>query len=358
LLLVLYGGRLADRYDKRALLAAANVASGVLALALALLVFTGALRLTHVYVFALGLGLVNAVEVPTRMSFVSELVGPELLPNASALSMAYFSIARVLGPALSGALIAWLGTGWVMVFNGCSYLATVVGLLMMRSGELHRSPKQPGRHRVVDGLRYVASRRDLTLTLTVVGTISLFGLNFQVTLPLVAKTVFHADAASFGLLTTGLAAGSLLAAFLTTARRSRPTGAMVTSGALAFGVLEVAAAWAPTFALAVVSLSLTGLASTFFVQAANHRIQLGSRPEYRGRVLALYTLVLQGTTPLGSLLVGALAGPLGARSGLWLGGLMSAAVAGVAMAADRRRSGSRGPGEDGATAGAAVRCEQ
>jgi MFS family permease len=351
LLLTLYGGRLADRYDKRALLVGANLVSGALALLLALLALTGTVRLTHIYIAALGIGLVNAVEIPTRMSFVSELVRPELLPNASALSTAYFSIARVMGPAVSGALIAWLGTGWVMLLNGFSYLATVVGLFMMRSGELHRSPAGLGSSRVIDGLRYVASRRDLRLPLALVAVVGLFGLNFQVTLPLLARTVFGADAVSFGLLTTAFAAGSLLAAFITTARRSRPSSKLVTGSAILFGMLEVIAGWAPTLVAAMVSLFLTGLAGTYFAQAANHRIQLGSRPEYRGRVMALYTLILQGTTPLGSLLVGGVSGVLGARSGLWLGGLASMAAGAVAMAADRRHPDGKPP-RDGAPADA------
>ncbi|WP_424883981.1 MFS transporter [Streptomyces sp. SAI-126] len=357
LLLTLYGGRLADRYDKRALLVGANLVSGVLALLLALLVLTGTVRLAHLYVAALSLGLVNAVEIPTRMSFVSELVGSDLLPNASALSTAYFSTARVVGPAGAGALVAWLGAGWVMLFNGFSYLAAVAGLLMMRPGELHRGPVRTGGSGVVDGLRYVASRRDLTLPLALVAVVGLFGLNFQVTLPLIARTVFDADATSFGLLTTAFAAGSLLAALVTTARTGRPPSTLVTGSALVFGALEVAAGWAPTFAAAMVSLFLTGLASTYFAQAANHRIQLGTRADQRGRVMALYTLILQGTTPVGSLLVGGTSGVLGARSGLWLGGLVSAAAGAVAMAADRRRADGDPP-RDNAPAAADVSDKQ
>lgn len=338
LLLTLYGGRLADRHDKRVLLIGANVISGVLALFLALLTLTGTVRLAHLCVFALGLGVVNAVEAPTRISFVSELVGSALLPNASALSTSYFSIARVVGPAVSGALIAWLGTGPVMLLNGVSYAAPVAGLLLMRPSELHRGPAARGRHRIVDALRHVASRPDLTLPLTLVAAVGLFGLNFQVTLPLMARTVYDADATSFGLLTTSLAAGSLLAALAGTARRERPSGTLVAGSALVFGVLETVAGRAPTLGVAMVCLFFTGLASTYFAQAANHRIQLGSDPAFRGRVMALYTLILQGTTPLGSLLVGALAAPLGARSGLWLGGLATTAAALLCLAADRRRS--------------------
>ncbi|MFE3934628.1 MFS transporter, partial [Streptomyces goshikiensis] len=275
LLLTLYGGRLADRYDKRMLLTVCNLLSGVCALVLAALVLAGAVRLWHVLLFALCLGTVNAAEVPTRMAFVCEMVGAVLLPNASALSGVYFNVARVLGPALAGALIAAFDTGPVMVLNAVSYLATVVALRMMRPAELRRAPRA-GRGSVGDGLRYVRTRPDLMLSLGLVLALGMFGFNFQLTLPLLAKTVFHADAASFGLLTTAFAAGSLLAALATTGRRGRPSSRVVTGSALAFGALETLAGWAPTYGAAVALTGLTGFATIYFAQAANHRIPLGS----------------------------------------------------------------------------------
>ncbi|MCZ0983323.1 MFS transporter [Streptomyces diastatochromogenes] len=225
LLLTLYGGRLADRFDKRRLLTLANLVSGVLALVLGTLVLTGTVRLWSVYGFALALGLVNAVEIPARMSFVGELVGAELLPNASSLSAAYFSVARIVGPAGAGLLIGFLGTGWVMLVNGVSYLATVVALRLMDPTRLRGAA--PGRDRagVVDGLRYVARRPDVLVPLALVAAVAVSGMNFQLTLPLLAKTVFHSDAAAFGLVTAAFAAGSLVAAFTGTLRRGRPRSA-------------------------------------------------------------------------------------------------------------------------------------
>ncbi|MFJ8660961.1 MFS transporter [Streptomyces sp. NPDC093795] len=358
LLLTLYGGRLADRHDKRMLLTLANLAAGALALVLAVLVLTGTVRLWHIWLLALGIGIVNAVEVPTRMSFVGELVGNELLPNASALSAAYFSVARVAGPALAGLLITGFGTGWAIALNAVSYLATVAGLRMMRPEE-NRGATAGGRGvrrdaRVIDGLRYTASRADLTLPMALVAVIGLFGMNFQLTLPLLAKTVFDADATSFGLLTTAFAAGSLLGAFAGTRRSGRPAARTVIASALAFGVLETAAGWAPGFLAAVGLLTLTGFASIYFAQAANHRIQLGSDPRYRGRILALYTLILQGSTPLGALLVGLLTERFGGRAGLWLGGLVSLAAALAALAFEYRRTRVRPlGGAAGATRAAA-----
>ncbi|WP_118082420.1 MFS transporter [Streptomyces sp. CC0208] len=336
LLLTLYGGRMADRYDKRALLTGANVVSGVLALLLGLLVTGDAARLSHVYVFALALGVANAVEVPARLSFIAELVGQDLVPNASALSGAYFNIARVLGPSLAGLLIEAAGTGTVMLLNAASYAATVAGLRAIRPEELHRSPRPAARDaRVAEGLAHLRSRPDLVATLALLAAVSLFGLNLQLTLPLMARTVFHTDAAAFGLLTAALAAGSLLAAFTGTLRRGRPPARLVIGWAGSFGALAAATGWAPNLPVALALLVPTGFASLYFAQAANHRVQLGSDPAHRGRVMALYTLILQGSAPLGALFVGTVTQYLGTRSALWAGGLISLAAALVAAVADR-----------------------
>ncbi|MER6343674.1 MFS transporter [Streptomyces sp. NPDC001595] len=334
LLLALHGGRLADRYDKRRLLQAANLVSAVLAALLALAVATGEVRTWHIYACALGLGTVNAVEIPVRMSFVTELVGAELLPNASALSAAYFNIARVAGPAVAGVCITHWGTAPVMAVNALSYGATVGALALMRPAELHRQGARPGPARVRDGLRYVLGRRDLVLPLGVAAAVGTFGFAFPLTLPLLAKTEFHTDAASFGLLSSALAAGSLPAALVTAGRRGRPGPWPVVVSAAAFGALETACAFAPTYGTAVAVLFCTGFAMLYFAQAANHRIQLGAEAAYRGRVLALYILVFQGSTPLGALLLGRLADDFGVRSALAAGGavsLLAAAVAAVAL---------------------------
>ncbi|WP_285735200.1 MFS transporter [Nocardiopsis sp. ATB16-24] len=330
LLLTLLGGRLADRLDKRTLLTVSNAASTGLALILAILVLTGIVRLGHVYVFASCLGLVSAVEVPTRMSFVQEMVGPQLLPNASALSAAYFNTARVAGPALGGLLLASVGPGPVVLLNAASFLATVAVLRMMRSDELHRTALSPGRARIVDGLRYVASRPDLVLPLSLVAAIGLFGMNFELTLPLLAKTVFETSPAAFGLLTTAMAAGSLLGALVTTTRSGRPAQGVVVGSAVAFGATATLVGWAPTFTAAMGTLFLTGFTSLYFSQAANHRVQLGSDPTLRGRVMALHTVVFLGTTPLGALIIGGISDAYSVRAGLYTGGLVSLATAAVA----------------------------
>lgn len=331
LLLTLYGGRLADRHSKRRLLMLANGASGVLALALGLWVLLGEVRLWHIWLFALALGTVNSVEAPTRISFVSEMVGGELLPNASAMSAAYFNVARVVGPAIAGFLIARLDVAAVVLINAVSYLGTVISVALMRPAELHVPAARPAKPRVVDGLRYIGRRPDLMLPLALVGVLGLAGFNFQLTLPLLAKTEFHTDSTAFGLLSSSLAAGSLLAAFATTARRGRPTALVVTGSALAFGATEAVAGLAPTLPVACLLLILTGFTMMYFAQASNHRVQLGSDPAYRGRVMALYTVIFQGTTPLGALLTGWLAEHWGARWALSAGGLFSLSAATLAL---------------------------
>ncbi|MGE7387456.1 MFS transporter [Streptomyces sp. NPDC004126] len=332
LLLTLYGGRLADRHSKRRILVLANLTSGTLALALGLWVVWGDVRLWHIWLFALLLGTVNSVEAPTRIAFVGEMVGNELLPNASALSGAYFNAARVAGPAAAGLLIARLGVGPVILLNACSYLAAVAGLVLMRPAELHGPPAPTSSPRITDGLRYVSRRPDLVLPLALTGVLGLAGFNFQLTLPLLAKTEFRTGSAAFGLLSSSLAAGSLLAAFATTARRTRPTEAVVTGSALAFGAAEALTGLAPTLPTACLLLSLTGFAMMYFAQAANHRIQLGSDPAYRGRVIALFTLIFMGTTPLGALLTGWLSDHWGPRWSLSAGGLISLAATALTLA--------------------------
>ncbi|MFI6005827.1 MFS transporter [Streptomyces sp. NPDC051366] len=358
LLLTLYGGLMADRYDKRRLLVAANVAAGGLALLLAVLVLAGEVRLWHINLLALAVGCINAVETPARMAFVSEMVGPELLPNASAITATYSNVAQIVGPAGAGLLISAVGTGPVMVMNAVTFFGTVITLCLMRPAELHEPPvqeKPAAGAGVRDGLRYTAGRRDLVPVFGLVAAVSLFGFNFQLTLPLFAKTVFHTDAAAFGMFTTAMAVGSLLAALATAGRRVRPSARTVVVAALGFGAVEAAAGWAPTAVTAVVLLALTGFATLYFAQATYQHIQLGTDPQYRGRVMALYILIQQGSTPLGALLIGWLTTHLGSRSGLWAGGLISLFAALVTLLALRSAPAREElPGADG-SAGARSR---
>jgi MFS family permease len=333
LLFGLYGGVLADRYDKRRLLLGAQAAMGLLALALAVLDLTGAVELWHVFALAFGLGVASAVDVPTRQAFVVEMVGPDDVPNAVSLNSATFNSARIVGPAVAGAAIAAIGTGWVFLANAVSYLAVIAGLTAMRADLLHRGERVArARGQLREGLAYVRGKPELMVPIVLVAVIGTFGLNFQVTLALVAKEVFGRGAASYGLLSATLAVGSLLGALLSARRSGPPRQQSLFVAALAFALLEIAVALAPTFAVMAVLLVPTGVAVLLFTTTANAIVQLGSAPHMRGRVMALYILVFLGGTPFGAPLVGAAAEAFGPRVALALGGGVTA-VAVVAAGA-------------------------
>ncbi len=334
LLFGLYGGVLADRYDKRTLILGTQAAMGVLALALGALVVSGEVELWHVYTLALLLGLAAAVEVPARQSFVVEMVGPADLPNAVSLNSATFNSGRVLGPAVAGVLISQLGTGPVFLLNAASYLAVLLALSAMRVGDLARSELVPRRRgQLREGLAYVRADPELLLPLVLVAVVGTFGLNFQVTMALIAKQTFERGAGAYGLLGTALAAGSLIGALLAASRSSRPRSRTLIGAALAFGVLEITVGLMPTYEAFLVMLIPTGIAILTFTTTANATVQLGARPDMRGRAMSLYVLVFLGGTPLGAPVIGWIASEFGPRWGLILGGVISivaaAAVAGA-----------------------------
>jgi MFS family permease len=341
LLLTLYGGKLADRFDKQRLLVMCNVVFAVTALALGTLVATDVVALWNVYAFAAAAGVVSAVETPTRQAFWSELVEPELLPNALSLGSATFNVARLVGPAIAGVLIAVIGTGAVILTTGAMSVLAVLLQLRIRPAELHRAP--PGKvasrdARVIDGLRYVGNRPDLILVMALVAVLGLMAFNFQLTLAVLAKTVFHTGAASFGLLTSALATGALCGALSAALRRTRPSIYAVLIAAILFAAFETVLGFAPTFWVAMVLAVPTGFFMIFFAQAANQRVQLGVDPLFRGRVMALHVLVFFGTTPIGAPLIGWIAEVHGARASIWMGGLVSLACTLVVALVQLRRS--------------------
>ena len=343
LLLGLWGGLFVDRHDTRRILVAVQVAMGVLALVLGLLVVTGAVQLWQVYGLALLLGVAAALATPARQAFVSELVAADELPNAVSLNSATFNLARIAGPALAGLLIAAAGTGWVFLLNAASYVAVVAGLLSMRRSELRtRPPVARAAGQLREGFAYVRERPDLLVPIALVAVVGTFGLNFQITLALVAKQVFDRGAGSYGLLTSTLAVGSLLGALLAARRTGPPSARRLFAAAFAFGLLEVAVGLAPSFTVMALLLVPTGVAVLTFTTTANTLVQLGSEPHVRGRVMALYVLVFLGGTPVGGPLVGGLSEVLGPRSGLLAGGLVTALAAVVGALVLSRARGLRG----------------
>jgi MFS family permease len=335
----LWGGVIADRYPKRRTLVYTQISMGVLALVLGVLDVTGAVQLWHVYALAFLLGVGTAFDSPVRQAFVTELVGPSLLPNAVSLNSATFNTARVLGPAVAGVLIAAVGTGWVFLINAGSFVAVIAGLLLMRDRELYvgkRATRTPGAVR--EGLAYVRTRPDLLMVMVLVGVIATLGFNYQITMALVARNVFHRGAESYGLLSAGFAFGALLGA-LASARRGSPRQRLVLMAAFMFGALEVAVGLMPTYWSFFALLIPSGFATLTFTTATNTTLQLRSSSNMRGRVMALYLLVFLGGTPIGAPLIGWIAQVAGARWSFLIGGIASmAAAVGTGAVLARRRN--------------------
>jgi MFS family permease len=345
LFLGLWGGVLADRGDKRKLLLGTQTGLALVALLLGLLDVGGVVRYWHVLVLATALGLISAIDTPIRQSFVVEMVGKDELTNAVAINSTIFNAGRVLGPAVAGVMITAVGTGWAFMANALSSVAVLAGLWMMRPGELFPAPHlQRARGQLRDGFRYVRSRADLMLTMTLVFVIGTFGLNFQITTALVAKQVFHRSASGYGLLSTALAVGACAGAVLATRRTRRPTQLFLISAAVLFAVLEIATGLMPGFDTTALLLVPTGLVMLTFTTAANSSVQLGVEPMMRGRVMALYLICFMGGTPLGAPVIGWVAGAFGPRWGMIGGGLICL-LAALGLAARIGRSRGLTPGD-------------
>lgn len=341
LLFGMWGGLLADRLDKRRLLIGTQVAGAVLALALWGLVATGAVELWMVYGFALLLGVVTMIDMPTRQAFVIEMVGPDEIPNAVGLNSAMFNTGRILGPAAAGVTIASLGIAPAFLANGISYLAVIAGLAAMRPEELHRrAPAERRRGEVRAGLRYVWADPTLRLTLFLVAVLGMFGFNFIVVLPLLARYTFSGGAGLYSVFTALMSVGSLAGA-LVAASRTKPTRAVLLGAGAAFGVLMLATAAAPSVLTTGALLVAVGAAVMLFLATANTTLQLSSEPAMRGRVMALYGLLFLGSTPVGGPLLGWISQEWGPRVGLALGGALSLAAVLAALAGIRSRARSR-----------------
>lgn len=332
LLFTLWAGVVADRFDKRLMLIGVQAAMGICGLALGTLDVSGVARLWHVYALCLLLGCFSAFDVPLRHSFVFEMVGPDVLTNAVALNSMTFNLARIVGPAVAGWLITLLGTGPVFLINGFSTAAVVVGLLMMDPSRLRRSPAPTEDSGGLGAaLRYVVRRPELLVILCVVFCVSTFGMNFENVFAVIARNVFHRDAAGYGLLITTLAIGTLTGAAFA-ARRSGDRAAgkrLMFGGAAGFGALAAVASIMPTYRLFAAALIPVGIAVLTFTTTANSTVQLTVDSEMRGRVMGLYMMLFLGGRPIGGLLSGWLAEVLHPRAPMLVGAFVVLVATGV-----------------------------
>jgi MFS family permease len=335
LLLTPYAGLLADRLPKRSMMMMTQATMALFALILGLLAVSGVARTWHVYVLAFLFGIGNAFDIPARQSFVVEIVGKDDLANAVGLNSASFNAARVVGPAVAGGLISLFGggvmaTGWVILLNAVSYVAVIFSLSRMHTDLLHtpeRAPREPRMIRA--GVRYVRNRPDLTMILVIMFFVGTFGMNFAVTLALMATHVYHKGAGQFGLLGSVMAIGSLAGALLA-ARRGNPRHRLIVGAALVFGGSEIVAGLMPNYVSFAAVLPLLGVTALTMITAANATMQLSVTSEMRGRVSALFMMIFMGGTPIGAPIVGWVGQTFGARWTLIGGGL--AVLAGAVMA--------------------------
>lgn len=331
-----WGGLLADRVDKRRLLIGTQIGLMIPAIVLAATTFAGVVTPLIIYLMVFLRGTAMAIDNPARQALPIELVGPERVVNAVALNSVVIQSSRIIGPGIAGLLIAVVGIAWCFVVDALSFVAMIVALLRLdptQMGEAPRSARHKGALR--EGVRYVRGAPTLLIPLAMMGVIGLLSFNFQIVLPLMAHETWKGTATTFTLLTMTMAVGSVVGA-LVAGNRREITPRLLVGAATLFGAFQLLAAVAPTLPLQVLPLVLLGMASVTFSAGVNSTLQLQVDPAMRGRVMALYSLVFLGSTPIGAPLVGWIAGWAGPRAGMAIGGVAALLAAAGAAVAYRR----------------------
>jgi len=322
-----FGGLLADRFPKRGLLIVTQTLMALPALALWAATEGGAVTPWLIWVLVFVRGTVNAVDNPTRQSFAMEMVGHERVVNAVSLNNALIHSARILGPAGAGVLIATLGVGPCFLLNALSFGAMIVALRGMDPAELRPAPVATrGRGAVRAGFRYVACTPALAIPLAMMAVVGTLGYNFQVILPLLARFSFDGGAATYTALAVAMGAGSVVGALVAGARE-RVGPRLLIAAAFGFGAVALLAAAAPSVPLEIAALIPLGAASVTFAAGVNSSLQLAADPPMRGRVMALYSIVFLGSTPIGGPLAGWLSQSIDPRAALVLTGAAGLAAA-------------------------------
>ena len=327
LLLSPVAGVAADRFNRRHLLQTTQVITGVLGLTLGILILTGTAQLWMIYILAFLGGSAQSFDNPARNAFVSELVPARMLPNAIALNSTAFNSARLIGPALSGVVIDWIGIGWVFVVNAGLFAVPVTAMALMRKNELDAPesvPKEKGQIR--EGLAYIRERKDIILILVLMGVVSCLGLNFQLTSAMMATEVFGLPAGGYGLMSTAMAVGAV-AGTLLVARHNNPRLRMIILAALFFGIGLGSLALSPSYYWFLILAVPTGLLSMSLISSANAAVQISTEPRFRGRVMAIYSMIFLGTTPIGAPFIGWVGEHFGPRWSMGIGALATIVAA-------------------------------
>lgn len=336
-----YAGVVADRMDKRKLMLVLQSMMGALALLLGILTITGTVELWHVYALAFALGMNNCFENPARQAFVLEMVGPDDLRNAVSLNSVLVNVARAVGPAIAGIVIAVGGLGICFLLNAVSFVAVVVSLARLDVAELNPSePAQRAPGQLREGLTYVRRTPELAVPLLMMALVGCLAYEFQVVLPVVASETFAGDARTYGFLTAAMGVGAVVGGLYVAARGRTGMWSLVTASG-AFGVAMLAAALAPNLAVALVAMGFVGAFSVAFLSTGNSTLQLASAPHMRGRVMALWAVAFLGSTPIGGPIAGVISQYFGGRAGLALGAAACLVAAGLGALVARRTSAPR-----------------
>ncbi|HEY0752546.1 MAG TPA: MFS transporter [Ktedonobacteraceae bacterium] len=311
LLFSIFGGVFADRWPKRNMLLFTQSIALVQAVLLWALVASGSIQVWEIYVLALLLGTTNSLDMPTRQAFVMEMVGREDLPNGVALNSSIFNLARTLGPGLGGLIIAFSGVTTLFLLNALSFIPVIAGLLLIRTSELHSLPRR-AQVRVKtwqslrEGMVYIGHTPSVLLIILVVGMVSLFGINFNVVLPLFAADVLNVGAIGFGFLAATIGAGALVSALWIAWGNRRPGIRKLLISTLAFSIFLALFSVSHNYPLSLVLIFCVGFAQIAFSALANTALQSITPDHLRGRVISVYMACFAGSTPIGNLLIGGL----------------------------------------------------
>jgi MFS family permease len=315
-----YGGLLVDRLDRRRTIVATQAVSGLLAVALAAITLLDVVQLWSVLLLGLGLGLVTVLDVPARQAFIASMVEPADYANAQALASSVNNSGRLIGPALAGVLIAAAGVGAAFIVNAASFVAVLISLAVLKVDRLRPSPRIPRKKgQVREGVRYMWNSPQLRMTILLVAVVAVFGQNFRVVLPLAATELYHGDASTYGWLTSAIGLGALVGAFVS-AGVHIPTSWSVLLTTVAFGGVNIVAAFSSTIAMALAVMFGVGITNIIFNTLARTVLLLNAEPEMHGRIMAIHGQVFLGSTPIGGPLVGWLCELWGARTGFFIAG--------------------------------------
>jgi MFS family permease len=347
------GGLYADRHDKRRVLYVTQALAGLLAGVFAICLATGSMHLWVIYLLAVALGFVNVFDNPARQSFISEMVPVADMPNAVLLNSISMNLARVLGAAVGGTVAAVLGLTLCFTLNAVSYVAVLLSLAAMSAAALYPSRKvAKGKGQVVAGLRYVRSKPEILIPLVMIAVVGTLAWEFQVSLPLMASSVFHGwvfhnSAAAYGTMASVMGAGAVIGG-LVSAGRVKPGPRSLSLAAIGWGIAILAAALAPDMPVELAAMLFVGYGSITFNSLAKTTLQLAAKPEMRGRVMALWALAWLGSTPIGGPIIGWIGEDAGARWGLVVGGVATLAcgIVAIGWAASRKAAGTELNGSD------------